>query len=411
MNGKDFLIWMRDKFGAWIASVTVFSFLWIAVGIAVSVLFVWDGVWSRHQAPSNLDPITFQGAGWVMRIWTVFALAGAVWCFKHSARVVGCIMTFTWVLTSLMTYGHALGFVATGQAERYQIAASVTNIEEVAVTSGADQIATLEAQKASIREDRDVEMARLTALISEVQNNRVASDDYLAEVYAAESSAVSAAARARIEAIDSQIMAVHASKQAARSTGASESATAIKFDPLYVLLSDWTGGSTDEDVKIIAQRVGAFWALLLEMIGGAGPALLYAIHAHAAGGKREVFSDDVPHGFVDVRFPEKEFDEREKVWNEYLKRRRSSEDKAPAGSPLRIGNKEWVRQTKSKIQDLYDAGSSPQDIADSFGWEWPEYENYIRKMFNAKAARKYLGQPESEETENLNGADDDVQHQ
>lgn len=368
--------WMRDQFGNWLASVTVFSFLWLAVGIAVGVLFVWDGVWSRHQAPSNLDPLTFQGAGWVMRLWTVFALAGAVWCFRHKAYWPGGIMAATWVLTSLMTYGHALGFIATGQQERYATASAVVNVEQVAVSSGTDQIAALEAQKATIREDRDTEMNRLAALISEVQTNRVASDDHLAEVYANESAAVSAAARDRLAAIDAAIMTVHTTKQDARTTGATEVATVIKFDPLYILLAEWTDGKpgqpSDEYIRKIAQGIGAFWAALLEMIGGAGPALLYAIHAHAADRKREPavhYSDDVPEGLTRWEGTEEEWNEIE----EALKVHRNIKTGAKKGARTkRLGNKieaesEYYRARISMFMDEHNRGASTDEIAKKHG--------------------------------------------
>ena len=39
---------------------------------------------------------------------------------------------------------------------------------------------------------------------------------------------------------------------------------------------------TTDQLKTVAARVGAFWAFLIEMIAGAGPAILYAAHAHFA---------------------------------------------------------------------------------------------------------------------------------
>jgi hypothetical protein len=371
------LRWMRDRFAGWLASVTVFSFLWLAVGIAVAVLFVWDGVWSRHQAPSSLDPLTFQGAGWVMRLWTVFALAGAVWCFRHKARVAGSLMALTWVATSLMTYGHALGFIATGQQERYAVASSVEKVETVAVTSGADQIAALEAQKLTVREDRDREADRLASLISEVQTNRVASDDHLAEVYAAQRDTVMAASRARLDEIDAAILTVLTTKQEARTEAASNTENVVKFDPLYILLAEWTDGKPgvpeDDYVRSMAQRVGAFWAFLLEMIGGAGPALLYSIHAHAAERRphtvREEYSADVPPGTVRVEMTDEEWAEMQ----EALKIHKNIKDGAKKGARTRrLGNKieaesDYYRQRISMFMDEHNQGYSTAEIAAKHG--------------------------------------------
>lgn len=393
------LRWMRDQFAAWLASVTVFSFLWLAVGIAVAVLFVWDGVWSRHQAPSNLDPLTFQGAGWVMRLWTVFALAGAVWCFRHGARVPGIVMSVTWLLTSLMTYGHALGFIATGQQERYATASAVVNVETVAVTSAEQQIAALEKQKDGIRADRDADVARFEAAINNITSDGLDNDE-LADVYRQDIANTQASARSRIEAIDGQILTILNSKQEARTTAASNTENVVKFDPLYILLAEWTDGKPgapeDTYIRKIAQGIGAFWAALLEMIGGAGPALLYAIHAHAADRKRAPdvqYSDDVPEGHVQWTLTDEEAAAYEEALAASKKRKRAAEDKAPPGSPLRLDNKEWKRKIKQGFQDALDEGLSPQEIADKFGFAWPEYENLVRRFFNKTAQAKYLGQP------------------
>ena len=69
------LRWMRDKFGAWLANTTAFSFMWLSVGFAVAVLFVWDGVWATHQAPEGME-LSYRVAGWALRLWVVFSLAG-----------------------------------------------------------------------------------------------------------------------------------------------------------------------------------------------------------------------------------------------------------------------------------------------------------------------------------------------
>lgn len=369
------LRWMRDQFANWLASVTVFSFLWLAVGVAVAVLFVWDGVWSRHQAPSNLDPLTFQGAGWVMRLWTVFALAGAVWCFRHGARIPGAVMAFTWVLTSLMTYGHALGFIATGQQERYATASAVVNVETVAVTSAEQQIATLEKQKDGIRADRDADVARFEAAIVNITSDGL-NNDHLADVYRQDIANTQASARTRIEAIDAQILAILNSKQEARTTAASNTENVVKFDPLYILLAEWTDGKpgqpSDEYIRKIAQGIGAFWAALLEMIGGAGPALLYAIHAHAADRKREPavhYSEDIPEGMTRWEGTAEEWNEIE----EALKVHRNIKTGAKKGARTkRLGNKieaesEYYRARISMFMDEHNRGLSTSEIAAKHG--------------------------------------------
>jgi hypothetical protein len=399
---KAFARWMRDKFAEWLAATTVFTFMWLAVGCAIAVLFVWDGEWSRAQAPEGMEG-TFQAAGWVVRLWTVFALAGSILLFKRGAAVLGVIVGATWLAAAAMAYGHALGFVATGQIERYAGAEAVTNVEQVVTTSTADQIAVIERQKTQIREDRDAKVERLQASIFSILNDRIATNDHLADVYRADQTKAEEEAAAAIAQLDAHILRLMEQSQTASLTARTEEPKAVAFDPLYIWMAEFFHGKdhTTDQLRNMAKIVGAYWALLVELVGGVGPAVLFAAHAHLSGraDKRdeEAVSDDVPAGHKRVEFTLEEWAEWEAAYAKHKKQKRAGEDKAPARSPLRLGNKEWVRQTKQKIQDRYDEGMSPQDIADSFGFQWSEYEALILKMFNAKAAKKYLGQPDEQE--------------
>lgn len=405
----DGLRWMRDKFAGWLASVTVFSFLWIAVGVAVAVLFIWDGVWSRHQAPSSLDPITFQAAGWTLRLWTVFGLAAALWCFRHGARWVGGAFMATWIATSVMTYGHALGFMMAGQAERYAVGDVAEKKVEITIASLDDQIAEIEKQKTEVRADLALAVAPLNEEIRRLDTDGKLNEE-LANKQKDRRDALQDAAAVKINALDEQILALRTNHKADQITGTEAVAVSAKFDPLYTTLAEWTDGKPgrpdDETARAIGQKTGAFWAFLVEMIGGAGVALLYAVHAHMAARKPkhpeldEEISTELPPGHARWEGPEADLEGMMSLWTKYqdqqARKKRQAEDKAPAGSPLRLENKEWVRGVKEKIQAQYDAGMAPQDIASSFGWTWPEYENFVVRMFNKKAAKKYLGQPSEE---------------
>lgn len=278
------LSWMRDKFGAWLANTTAFSFMWLSVGFAVAVLFVWDGVWSRHQAPEGLE-LSYQVAGWALRLWVVFALVGVVALFKRKAWGSATALLFTWVLASIMTYGHAVGFMATGQMQRYASAQVVTDVETVAVSSVEEQNAALEKQIEGIRQDRDDDVAALeSALNSELNDGNSRNDDAAREKYTGLITARRAKAQEDIDALRQEVRDNLTRKEDAKTTAKEDSATVVAFDPLYIWIAHAMHGqeANEDQIRSIASRVGAFWAFLIEMLAGAGPAILYAAHAHFA---------------------------------------------------------------------------------------------------------------------------------
>lgn len=293
MTWEKSLVWMRDKFAAWLANTTAFSFMWLSVGLAIGVLFIWDGVWSRHQAPEGME-LSFQAAGWALRLWVVFGLVGVVALYRRNAKATATTLLATWFLASIMSYGHALGFMATGQMERYAKAQVVTDVEEDVVSSATDQVAVLERLKEQIREDRDVEVAEFRTAIENITSDRLDNDNE-ADAYRQSIVNAQASARSRIEAIDAQVLALFGQKQEARVTASQSAEETIAFDPLYVWIASAIHGAnpTDGQLRTIAARVGGFWALLVELLAGCGPAILYAAHAHFAD-RRDAPENEAP---------------------------------------------------------------------------------------------------------------------
>jgi len=403
------LRWMRDRFAGWLASVTVFSFLWIAVGVAVAVLFVWDGVWSRHQAPSSLDPITFQAAGWTLRLWTVFGLAAALWCFRHGARWVGGAFLATWIATSVMTYGHALGFMMAGQAERYAVGDVAEKTVEITTASLDDQIAEIEKQKAEVRADLALAVAPLNEEIQRLDTDGKLNEE-LANKQKDRRDALQDAAAVKINALDAQILDLRTNHKTDQIAGTEAVAVSAKFDPLYTTLAEWTDGKPgrpdDEAARAIGQKTGAFWAFLVEMIGGAGVALLYAVHAHMGArkpqpnedGLTEVPPGPAPEGYTDMRFTNEEWAAYQQAMEDAKRRDKEAadarSDAAKWKAPIPIAHKGWVRDKKREIIGLHESGASPNDIYEATGFgSWNEFEAFVRKVFNKKAAGKILGQP------------------
>jgi len=277
---KEYLVWAKDHFGRWFASTTSFTFMWVAVGLAVVVAYFWDAIWSGRQAPEGLE-LSFQGGGFVVRTWTVFALVGVVALFRASANWLASILLLTWLCTSIMSYGHVLGFVASGQMERYSKGTAVEQVADIKTASPAEKITLLEGQIASIEDRLKRQTDPLTAEIDDLQNDGKLNDD-LADDAKVRRAKLEDEANERIRALEEQIFAIKASGVDAAIEVETDKVDAVKFDPLYIWVASAVYGEdpTDDELRTVAARVGAFWAFLIEMIAGAGPAILYAAHAH-----------------------------------------------------------------------------------------------------------------------------------
>jgi hypothetical protein len=273
--------WCRDHAARIIGSFTAFTFMWIAVGIAVAVGFYWDGIWARNQAAAGLED-SFQAGGWVVRIWTVFALVGVVALFRQGAKVLGGLFFVTWLMTSIMAYGHVLGFIATGQNERYAAGAAVENVVEISNEGLDDKLALIATQKEQIRADRDADVAALERALDALINDGSAANDAEATAqYTPLIQGVRNDARAELQALDAQERELTLANTETKLQANQEQVTAVKFDPLYVWVAGWfMPDQSDASLRVVAQRIGAFWAFLIEFIAGAGPAMLYAAHSH-----------------------------------------------------------------------------------------------------------------------------------
>ncbi len=274
--------WCRDHMARVLASFTTFTFMWIAVGCAIAVLFYWDGIWARNQAPAGME-LSFQAGGWVIRIWTVFALVGVVALFRAKARILGGVFFLSWLATSILSYGHVLGFIATGQAERYAAGSAVENVFTISEDGLEEKLTLIAQQKDEIRTDRDADVAALEGALDDLINDGNAGNDEAAtNTYTALIADVRTKARDDLAALSEQERNLTLANTETKLQANQEQVTATKVDPFYLVLADWFAGGTREEsvLKSIAQRWGAFWGLIIELIGGGGPAALYAAHAH-----------------------------------------------------------------------------------------------------------------------------------
>lgn len=279
---QEHWVWLRDKFGRWFASTTSFTFMWLAIGLAVAVAYFWDAIWSGRQAPEGLE-LSFQAGGAVVRTWTVFALVGVVALFRSRAHWLGGILLATWLCTSIMSYGHVLGFVASGQMERYSKGTAVEQVADIKTASPEQKITLLQEQITSIESRLKRQTDPLTAEIDKLQNDGKLNDD-LADDAKERRAKLEDDANSRIAGLEQQIFDIKANGVATAIEVEGDKVDAVKFDPLYMWIASALHGPdpTTDQLKTVAARVGAFWAFLIEMIAGAGPAILYAAHAHFA---------------------------------------------------------------------------------------------------------------------------------
>ncbi len=281
------LSWCRDHLGRALAATSTWTFMWIAVIIAVCVGYYWDGEWAKGQAPEGME-LSFRAGGWVIRTWTVFALVGAVALYRHKANILGSIVAVTWLCTSALAYGHILGFMATGQQQKYNTGAAVENKVEISDTGLQDKLTLIATQKDEIRADRDADVAALESALDDLINDGDADNDKEAtDTYTALINDVRTKARDDLADLSKQERDLTLANTQTKLDANEQQVTAVKFDPLYGWLAGWfasdgynNDATQEQTLKNTAQVWATIWAFFIELIGGAGPAILYAAHAH-----------------------------------------------------------------------------------------------------------------------------------
>jgi len=108
-----------------------------------------------------------------------------------------------------------------------------------------------------------------------------------------------------------------------------------------------------------------------------------------------------PDGFIDMRFTHEDWAAHQQAMEDAKRREKEAadarSDAAKWKAPIPIAHKGWVRDKKREIIGLHESGASPNDIYEATGFgTWNEFEAFVRKVFNKKAAGKILGQPSLE---------------
>jgi hypothetical protein len=361
------------------------------------VLLYIDGKFSRGLAEGleEIDPVSFQAMGWAYRLFAVVFLMAAARCIYKGVKGA---LTFRLlgVFASVIVCLHAFGFGFQALSDRRDDAMAQREVVSLQADNSREQIELLTGQIDRIRADRDSQVSRLQASIDGIVNDGL-NNDYLADAYRIDQTRVEDAASASIASLEAQIATLATSGNEARQSVTTTLAEAKPWPALYVGLAQlitWSKEPTDWAIYLCGVGFIVAWVLLAESLVIFLPERIYLMHLRDADRPDVVerHSDDVPDGKRRVEFTEQEWEEWQDAYDRHKKRKRAAEDKAPPGSPLRLDNKEWKRKIKQGFQDALDEGLSPQEIADRFGFAWPEYENLVRRFFNKTAQAKYLGE-------------------
>lgn len=275
--------WMRDSFASWFATSWLYLILWGVVGVAFAVLLYIDGKFSRSLAPDSVDPLSFQAMGWAYRFFAAAFLMAAARCAlkgipgKKTFQRLG-------VFASVIVCLHAFGFGFEALSDRRDQAMAVRAVADIAETSNADLIATLETRKAQIDTDLTAAVEPLNAEIRQYITDGLNNDD-LADDSRARRNAMQDQAAADKRAIDDQIMQLVMSGAETRTEAVETTATAQPWHPLFIgmaQVSTWSREPTDWAIYLNAIGFVVFWVLLAESLVIFLPERIYVMHLHDA---------------------------------------------------------------------------------------------------------------------------------
>lgn len=265
--------WLRDHAPAFTISTIAITALWVAVSLACITLFIWDASFYRSLAPPGME-LTFQSAGVVFRL---FVIAGGLCLVWMKAQKLPSAATSTlrviWSMALIACCVAALGFVSEGADFHYRKTASVQQTETVTVESADTRLARIDAEKASIRADRDRLVAGARESMRLVLSDGIAGNDNLTE-FEARIATYEDDARKKLSALDEQIAAIEGERLDARTTATAESVgdpglpAVFRFPDRYV--PGWDGIAFRDAFSL-------FWVVLLELCGSVGAQALLSV--------------------------------------------------------------------------------------------------------------------------------------
>ncbi len=265
--------WLRDHAPAFTISTVALTALWGAIALACIVLYTFDALFYRSLAPPGMEFI-FQSAGIVFRTFVIFGGLCIVWmkAQKLPGAATGTLRAI-WAMAFFACCVAALGFVSEGSDYHYRKTASVQQTETVTVESADTRLARIDAEKASIRADRDRLVAGARESMRLVLSDGIGGNDNLTE-FEARIATYEDEARKKLSALDEQIAAIEGERLDARTTATAESVgdpglpAVFRFPDRYV--AGWDGIAFRDAFSL-------FWVILLELCGSVGAQALLSV--------------------------------------------------------------------------------------------------------------------------------------
>lgn len=265
--------WLRDHATAFTISAVAITALWVAVSLACITLFIWDASFYRSLAPPGME-LTFQSAGIVFRLFVIAGGLCLVWmkAQKLPGAATGTLRVI-WSMALIACCVAALGFVSEGSDFHYRKTASVQQTETVTVESADTRLARIDAEKASIRADRDRLVAGARESMRLVLSDGIGGNDNLT-AFEARIATYEDDARKKLSALDEQVAAIEGERLNARTTATAESVgdpglpAVFRFPDRYV--PGWDGVAFRDAFSL-------FWVVLLELCGSVGAQALLSV--------------------------------------------------------------------------------------------------------------------------------------
>ena len=265
--------WLRDHAPAFTISTIALTALWIAISLACITLFIWDASFYRSLAPPGME-LTFQSAGIVFRL---FVIAGGLTLVWMKAQRLPSAATSTlrviWTMALLACCVAALGFVSEGSDFHYRKTASVEKTEAVTVESADTRLARIDAEKASIRADRDRLVAGARESMRLVLSDGIGGNDNLTE-FESRIATYEDDARKKLSALDEQIAAIEGERLDARTTATAEAVGDPGLPAVFRVPDRYVPGW---DGIAFRDAFSLFWVILLELCGSVGAQALLSV--------------------------------------------------------------------------------------------------------------------------------------
>lgn len=274
--------WFKKDFGEWFVGSWALLIGWGIAGTIFVNFLIMDGHFSRGLGEgSGVDPSLFQHIGWMFRCFAAVFLVLAVKMTALGMKDESIKLKWLGAFCTIIVVLHAMGFGLKALEGKRSNAVAIEQVADVAVTSNVDVIASLERQKQGVIEARDTAVARLQESMNSILNDRIASNDHLADVYREDQKEERDAARDRIDAIDAEITRLTIEGGARRETDTQAIATAEPWAPLFVglaQLATWTQTPDDWWVYVMGVAFLMFWILVGDAIVIFTPPALYRMH-------------------------------------------------------------------------------------------------------------------------------------